>query len=238
MVICFPKQLLRDGEIWQAGPYNELRSTGTGFEELVMAHEEVMGGSNMEFSSNAKTPEQLPRIPSRSRSRREEDAIQLARAKQSATQLTEQEQKETGNTGLKTYLDYLRQANGFKYLFLSLANQLIFVVGQVASNWWLASEVGNPAMSTSKLLLIYSSIALPTGLFVFFRSALLATLGVVSSRSFFEDMIGSLFRAPMAFFDSTPTGRVLSRVCITSQKFLPIRLPLISCYSKRGNGSM
>jgi len=178
----------------------------------VTAHEEAMGGSESS-SWSTPSPDQLQRIPSRSRSRREEDAIQLTRAKQTATQLTEQEQKESGSTGLKAYLDYLKQANGFFYLSLSIATQLVFVLGQVASNWWLASEVGNPAMSTSKLLSIYSALALSTGLFVFFRSAFLSALGVAASQSFFADMIGSLFRAPMAFFDSTPTGRILSRVC-------------------------
>ncbi|KAG0571068.1 hypothetical protein KC19_6G208800 [Ceratodon purpureus] len=205
--------LLREGEIWQAGPYNELRSTGTAFEELVTAHEEAMGG-NYELSSTTQGSgtEQLQRMPSRSQSRREEDAMQLARAKKNASQLTEQEEKVTGNTGLKAYLDYLRQANGLVFLSLSFSTQLVFVLGQVASNWWMASEVGNPAISTSKLLFIYSTIALTTGSFVFLRSAFLAMMGVAASRSFFAGMINSLFRAPMAFFDSTPTGRILSRV--------------------------
>lgn len=210
--------LLRDGEIWQAGHYNELRSEGTAFEELVTAHEEVMGGmsenSSLEHKATAQNSdkEQLQKMPSRSRSRREEDAIQLARAKQNASQLTEQEEKEIGSTGSKAYVDYLKQANGFLLLFLSIITQLVFVLGQVASNWWMASNVDNPAVSNAKLLFIYSTIALTTGFFVFFRSAFLAMLGVEASRSFFEGMISSLFRTPMAFFDSTPTGRILSRV--------------------------
>jgi ABC-type bacteriocin/lantibiotic exporter with double-glycine peptidase domain len=141
--------------------------------------------------------------------------MQLARAKTNASQLTEQEERETGNTGLKAYLDYLQQANGFVLLFFSIAAYLVFVVGQAASNWWMASEVDNPAMSTSKLVIIYSSITLTTVSFVFLRSALLAMMGVAASRSFFVGMINSLFYAPMTFFDSTPTGRILSRVlCI------------------------
>uniref|UniRef100_A0A453QSA7 ABC transporter C family member 13 n=1 Tax=Aegilops tauschii subsp. strangulata TaxID=200361 RepID=A0A453QSA7_AEGTS len=37
-------------------------------------------------------------------------------------------------------------------------------------------------------------------------------LGIQTSRSLFSQLLNSLFRAPMSFFDSTPLGRVLSRV--------------------------
>ncbi|EEE65131.1 hypothetical protein OsJ_20202 [Oryza sativa Japonica Group] len=37
-------------------------------------------------------------------------------------------------------------------------------------------------------------------------------LGMQTSRSLFSQLLNSLFRAPMSFFDSTPLGRVLSRV--------------------------
>eukprot|EP01018_Ginkgo_biloba_P020837 Gb_12924 [translate_table: standard] len=37
-------------------------------------------------------------------------------------------------------------------------------------------------------------------------------LGLQASKSFFFELMTSLFRAPMAFFDSTPLGRILSRV--------------------------
>jgi ABC-type multidrug transport system fused ATPase/permease subunit len=37
-------------------------------------------------------------------------------------------------------------------------------------------------------------------------------MGLKASRTFFTRITNSLFHSPMAFFDSTPTGRILSRV--------------------------
>lgn len=206
-------QLLRDGEIWQAGPYDELRSAGTAFEDLVTAHEEVMGGmsENHTNSDQNSSTQELQKLPSRSRSRRE-DSLLAAKENKKARQLTEQEEKELGNSSTKAYLDYLKQDKGFLYLGLSTFFQLIFVLGQVASNWWMASEIGNPATSRTKLIFVYSSTMLSTGMAIIFRSTFGTIVGLRASRSFFTGLMDSLFRAPMAFFDSTPTGRIISRV--------------------------
>lgn len=206
-------QLLRAGEIWQAGPYDELRSAGTAFEDLVTAHEEVMGGmsENHTNSDQNSSTQELQKVPSRSRSRRD-DAVLAANEMKKAGQLTEQEEKESGNSSTKAYLDYLKQDKGFLFLGLSMSFQLIFVLGQVASNWWMASEIGNPATSRNKLVFVYSSTMLGTGMAIIFRSMFGAMMGLRASRSFFTGLMDSLFRAPMAFFDSTPTGRIISRV--------------------------
>uniref|UniRef100_A0A453QRT9 ABC transporter C family member 13 n=1 Tax=Aegilops tauschii subsp. strangulata TaxID=200361 RepID=A0A453QRT9_AEGTS len=45
-----------------------------------------------------------------------------------------------------------------------------------------------------------------------FLSIFFVVLGMQTSRSLFSQLLNSLFRAPMSFFDSTPLGRVLSRV--------------------------
>ncbi|KAJ4748880.1 hypothetical protein LUZ62_083285 [Rhynchospora pubera] len=37
-------------------------------------------------------------------------------------------------------------------------------------------------------------------------------LGLVTSKSLFSQLLGSLFHAPMTFYDSTPLGRIISRV--------------------------
>uniref|UniRef100_A0A0A9GY35 ABC transmembrane type-1 domain-containing protein n=1 Tax=Arundo donax TaxID=35708 RepID=A0A0A9GY35_ARUDO len=38
--------------------------------------------------------------------------------------------------------------------------------------------------------------------------------GLQSAQAFFNKMFDSILRAPISFFDTTPSGRILSRVCI------------------------
>jgi ATP-binding cassette subfamily C (CFTR/MRP) protein 1 len=44
------------------------------------------------------------------------------------------------------------------------------------------------------------------------RSLLVSLIGLLTSEKFFKNMLHCILRAPMSFFDSTPTGRILNRV--------------------------
>jgi len=57
---------------------------------------------------------------------------------------------------------------------------------------------------------------------VFFRSFIIAHLGLKASKAFFSGLTDSIFRAPMLFFDSTPVGRILTRVRLYSHSFYDI----------------
>lgn len=52
--------------------------------------------------------------------------------------------------------------------------------------------------------------------FVAMRSIFVSSAGVFVAQIYFLDMIRCLFRAPMSFFDATPAGRILNRVCVSS----------------------
>ncbi|VAI82637.1 unnamed protein product [Triticum turgidum subsp. durum] len=107
---------------------------------------------------------------------------------------------------------YLRQNKGFLYLSFCIISQMIFIAGQISQNAWMAANVQNPHVTTLKLISVYIIIGVCSMLFLLSRSLSVVVLGIQTSRSLFSQLLNSLFRAPMSFFDSTPLGRVLSRV--------------------------
>jgi len=127
-------------------------------------------------------------------------------------QLIVEEEKEMGDIGLQQHYDYIRVAGGALLLLCIVLSQGAFVVGQVASNYWLASAILNPNIDSGHLVGVYASISICSGAFVYGRAPFVVLLGLRASKSFFSRMINSIFRAPMTFFDTTPMGRVLASV--------------------------
>ena len=92
---------------------------------------------------------------------------------------------------------------------------------QVGSNYWMtwAAPIAEEGRMTSrKLILVFTALSFASSLFVVVRSLAVSLAGVLIAQKFFLDMIRCIFRAPMSFFDSTPAGRILNRVCLPLHK--------------------
>lgn len=127
-------------------------------------------------------------------------------------QLIEREKRERGDTGLKPYIQYLSHSKGFFYLSLAVIFHIIYIIGQLVQSLWLAAELQNPRISSFILNLIYTMIGCSMLLFLLLRSYAVVILGIKTSKSIFSMLMTSIFRAPMSYFDSTPLGRIHSRV--------------------------
>lgn len=58
---------------------------------------------------------------------------------------------------------------------------------------------------------LYAGTAIVLGIVTFVRSLNLALFGVRASQKMHDDLLSSILKAPMSFFDTTPTGRIISR---------------------------
>ena len=202
-------QFMSDGEIIRSAPYQDLLTDCEKFIGLVNSHKDTIGAVDL----NKNIPPQR----SKEVSKKVTDDIHGSRNTESvkpspADQLIKKEERETGDAGVKPYMLYLCQNKGFLYFSLCMISHIIFVAGQISQNSWMAANVQNPHVSTLKLISVYIIIGACTMIFLLSRSLTVVVLGVQSSRSLFSQLLNSLFRAPMSFFDSTPVGRVLSRV--------------------------
>ncbi|XP_059667168.1 ABC transporter C family member 10-like [Cornus florida] len=196
--------LMSDGEIKCAAPYHQLLASSKEFQDLVNAHKETAGSERL---AEVTSPRRLEPFT------KEIKTHIMKKSKASGgDQLIKLEEKEIGDTGFKPYIQYLNQNKGYWYFGLAALCHLSFVIGQILQNSWMAANVENPAVSVLKLIAVYLLIGFTSTFFVLFRSLLTVVLGMQLSRSLFSQLLNSLFHAPMSFYDSTPLGRILSRV--------------------------
>ncbi|CAM0912877.1 unnamed protein product [Alopecurus aequalis] len=201
--------LMSDGEVIRSAPYQDLLEDCEEFKELVNAHKDTIGVSDL---NNNIPPQRTKEILVK-----EIDGIHGGRYIESlkpspVDQLIKKEERETGDAGAKPYMLYLRQNKGFLYASICVISHIIFIAGQISQNSWMAANVQNPHVSTLKLISVYIIIGVCTMFFLLSRSLSVVVLGIETSRSLFSQLLNSLFRAPISFFDSTPLGRILSRV--------------------------
>jgi len=203
-------QVMENGEITQEGTYQELLQSGTAFEQLVNAHKNSKTPLDSQgHGKEAKKPGtfqyQIPMIPQNSEA-------EISTGNLLSVQLTEEEKRERGEAGLKPYKDYVSVSKGWFLLVLIILAQCAFVVLQCLATYWLAIAVQNHQFSVVVVVGVYAAMATASCLFAYIRSLLAAHFGLKASRKFFSGLMDSVFKAPMLFFDSTPIGRIMTRV--------------------------
>ncbi|KAM0892633.1 hypothetical protein ACQ4PT_025627 [Festuca glaucescens] len=201
--------LMSDGEVIRSAPYQELFADCQEFKDLVNAHKDTIGLPDL---SSSISPHRANEISTKVKDHNYGSGYTKSGKPSPVHQLIKKEERETGDTGVKPYMLYLCQNKGFMYASLCVISHMIFIAGQIAQNSWMAANVENPRIGTLKLITVYIVIGVCTMFFLLSRCLSVVVLGVQTSRSLFSQLLDSLFRAPMSFYDSTPLGRVLSRV--------------------------
>ncbi|KNA04997.1 hypothetical protein SOVF_194530 [Spinacia oleracea] len=195
---------MSDGEVLRSGSYHELLASSKEFLDLVNAHKETAGTEQAEVSTSRKHNYPTKEI----KKVNDEDQNQALKG----DQLIKQEEREVGDIGFKPYLIYLNQNKGCLYISIFTLFHLAFVIGQILQSTWMASAVDDPHVSKSKLIVVYLVLGFSSTFCLLIRSLTVVAIGMKSSKSMFSRLLNSLFRAPMSFYDSTPLGRILSRI--------------------------
>ncbi|KAM7523622.1 hypothetical protein LguiA_013524 [Lonicera macranthoides] len=199
--------LMSNGEIKHAAPYHQLLSTSQEFQDLVIAHKDTAGTTTAAQSTTSQKGEVLKGDKITKTSIIEDKSTACE-----GDQLIKQEEKELGDKGIKPYMQYLNQNKGLLFFSLITISQIAFMAAQIYQNYWMAANVDNADVSTQRLIVVYFVIGLISTTFLGVRSFGTVVLGMQSSKFIFLQLLSSLFSAPMSFYDSTPLGRILSRV--------------------------
>lgn len=138
--------------------------------------------------------------------------------------LIEDEERATGCVGGGVYRLYLTTAYGGAIALILVLSQVLWQFFQISGDYWVASQTSTATADAGfepvLFLAVYAELAVACVVCVLVRSTLVAFAGLLTSQKFYLKMLHGVFRAPMSFFDGTPTGRMLSRVrCGCPRKF-------------------
>ncbi|XP_016480233.2 ABC transporter C family member 10-like [Nicotiana tabacum] len=211
--------LISCGKILKSGTFDELLSQSEEFQELVNAQKTPSGPKCEEIYATKR-----PKVAEIEINNVSSDECGVVSLK--GDQLIKAEEREVGDAGMKPYIQYLKHYKGFLYFSLAVIAHTMFVVGQYIQSYKLATDLQNSSVSRLKLITVYTIIGLSLLLFLLLRSLLTVKLGLGASKSIFCTLSSSLFFAPMSFFDSTPFGRILSRVS-SDLSTVDIELPFL-----------
>ncbi|PQQ13144.1 ABC transporter C family member 10-like [Prunus yedoensis var. nudiflora] len=197
--------LMHSGKILRAAPYEELLASSQEFQNLVNAHDDTAYSERkVDYASTGRHKSSNKEI--------EKVNTEVQLKESSRDQLIKREVRETGDTGFKPYIQYLKHRKGFWHFSFLVFFFSVFVAAQLSQFYWLALKLQDYSLSRVKLLVVYSVIMCIMVFALLMRSFSVVDLGCGASTSIFSTLLNSLFRAPMLFYDSTPVGRILSRV--------------------------
>ncbi|CDY11440.1 BnaA09g40060D [Brassica napus] len=206
--------VMRDGMIVQSGKYDELVSNGLDFGALVAAHETSM---ELVEAGSANVPTTSP-ITQRSIS-----------IETTSMELIKDEEREVGQVSFQVYKLYSTEAYGWWGMILVLFFSLAWQGSIMASDYWLAYETSAKnavSFDPSVFIRVYLIIAALSIVLVCLRAFYITHLGLKTAQIFFKQILNSLVHAPMSFFDTTPSGRILSRAS-TDQTNVDIFIPFM-----------
>nr|POE85288.1 abc transporter c family member 3 [Quercus suber] len=204
--------VMKAGRIVQSGRYEDLMADSNG--ELVRqmaAHRKSLNQVNLLQDDNTLTtrPHEINHIEVAEENF--EGPINNGKLK-ARTEEEEEEETETVRVKWSVYSTFVTSAYKGALVPVTLLCQVLFQGLQMGSNYWIAwaTEVEG-RVSRKHMIGIFILMSGGSSIFVLGRAVLLSTIAVETAQHLFCGMITSVFRAPISFFDSTPSSRILSR---------------------------
>jgi hypothetical protein len=126
------------------------------------------------------------------------------------------EKSEQGKVRWKVYAEYAKESNLYAVTIYMVA-LLTAQTAQVAGGFWLkrwseVNEIAGKNPQVGKYIGIYFAFGFGSSALVVIQTLILWIFcSIEASRKFHERMAYAIFRSPMSFFETTPSGRVLNR---------------------------
>ncbi|KAJ3481401.1 hypothetical protein NLI96_g7684 [Meripilus lineatus] len=143
--------------------------------------------------------------------------------------LMQDEERLTGSVSFKVYAGYFRFSGGLVWAPLILLLLTLSQAAQVANNlflgYWTAGSI--PGFSQGEYMATYAGLGAAAAVFSFALSFALSLSNLTAGFRMFRAALLAVLRSPVSFFDTTPMGRITSRLS-KDQDTLDAEVPLIA----------
>lgn len=192
---------LKNGQVESFGHLSELISQSASFREFYREVEESHKASEVELDVQELKSDKV-----------KTDSIEIE------SRITEDEDREVGAVKKRVYSDYLISLGGnhpkYKYFILALlvlGAVLVSLTPLMQKSWLSYFSTHKTSIGEGRAVIIYGILG-----FMALGLSLLNNLfwldrGIKAGKSMHDEMLRSVLRAPIRFFDSTPIGRILQR---------------------------
>jgi len=202
--------VMKNGQIIGHGSYDELYSKGLLSQQIYEKDEK----QNIEQKSEINLEKQISVESEKTYSGNNENYEKYD--DHDSGQLIEEEQQDIGEIGFTIYIDYIKRC-GLLIFIITLLTNLLFNCCETGANFWLnlwtsqnATQLNNSwnrnyHLMVYVMLVILESFFIGLGVVTIYKGALKA------ATKYHKDMILSILRSPLTFFDVTPNGRIINR---------------------------
>ncbi|GAY69416.1 hypothetical protein CUMW_271800 [Citrus unshiu] len=157
----------------------------------------------------------------------ENKSVEQSNSDKGNSKLIKEEERETGKVGLHVYKIYCTEAYGWWGVVAVLLLSVAWQGSLMAGDYWLSyetSEDHSMSFNPSLFIGVYGSTAVLSMVILVVRAYFVTHVGLKTAQIFFSQILRSILHAPMSFFDTTPSGRILSRAS-TDQTNIDLFLP-------------
>lgn len=225
--------------ITMRGSYSELRDQGMDFDELLKSYENkdkkevnedeifVEDEEEDQYSEHEESESSKIKVKQES-----EELEEKQTNGEAPKDLITKEMVDKGALRLKDWWDFYRYGTGIlgftSILFFTIAGAFLFVfISYITGRW--TQEDYEDQQNANYFHLFYGTI-LGYFLIIFVRSMIISLSCLVTSRNLHKLMVEKVLRAPIRFFDSTPIGRILTRLAqdiATFDLILPLHINFV-----------
>ncbi|KXN89182.1 Multidrug resistance-associated protein 1 [Leucoagaricus sp. SymC.cos] len=129
-------------------------------------------------------------------------------------ELMQTEERNVGAVTWDVYARYLRFAGGIIWAPIVIALLALTQGTQVVNNlflgFWTSQSIRG--FKQGDYMAVYAGFGVASAIFMFLMSFSFAVLSLIASLNLFRTALKGVLRSPTSFFDTTPIGRILSRL--------------------------